>query len=272
MEQFPNPYLDSPQCIAPNSIYQPTENPESAIYGAVYSGVPVYEMMCRNVAVMRRKEDSYLNATQILKVAGIDKGRRTKILEKEIINGQHEKVQGGYGKYQGTWIPFQRGCQLAAQFNVDTQLAPILTFIPPSPGTLDSTPSKEQVLASSNKGGTNLGKHKRAEKNSPDTNTTRKGRKKSMAHAENNENHFVYPVKAQEVIPGSGERHRATLMAMFLSDSPLTIPDILVSPHPILDLDVNIVIDDQGHTAIHWAAALARVDILRLLIAKVCFS
>lgn len=271
MEQFTNPYLDSSQYIAPTSIYKQSENHESAVYGAVYSGVPVYEMMCRNVAVMRRKEDSYLNATQILKVAGIDKGRRTKILEKEIINGEHEKVQGGYGKYQGTWIPFQRGCQLAAQFDVDTHLAPILKFIPPSPGTVDSTPTKEQVLQSSNKGGVNIGKHKRADKTSPEINTTRKGRKKSMANTEN-ESHFVYPIKAQEVIQGSGERHRATLMAMFLSDSPMTIPDILVSPHPPLDLDVNIVIDDQGHTAIHWAAALARVDILRLLIAKVFLS
>lgn len=60
-------------------------------------------MMCKNVAVMRRRSDSYLNATQILKVAGIDKGKRTKILEKEILLGAHEKVQGGYGKYQGTW-------------------------------------------------------------------------------------------------------------------------------------------------------------------------
>lgn len=74
-----------------------------SIYNAVYSGIPVYEMMMRNVAVMRRKADSYLNATQILKVAGIDKGRRTKILEKEVQIGEHEKVQGGYGKYQGTW-------------------------------------------------------------------------------------------------------------------------------------------------------------------------
>jgi len=38
-----------------------------------------------------------------LKVAGVDKGRRTKILEKEILPGKHEIVQGGYGKYQGTW-------------------------------------------------------------------------------------------------------------------------------------------------------------------------
>ena len=60
-------------------------------------------MTVGDVAVMKRQSDNCLNATQILKVAGIDKGRRTKILEKEIITGPHEKVQGGYGKYQGTW-------------------------------------------------------------------------------------------------------------------------------------------------------------------------
>lgn len=53
---------------------------------------------------MRRRGDSFVNATQILKVAGIEKGRRTKILEKEILPGKHEIVQGGYGKYQGTWF------------------------------------------------------------------------------------------------------------------------------------------------------------------------
>lgn len=75
----------------------------SNIYTAIYSGVPVYELMCRGIAVMRRTHDSFLNATQILKVAGIDKGKRTKILEREVLIGPHEKVQGGYGKYQGTW-------------------------------------------------------------------------------------------------------------------------------------------------------------------------
>jgi len=74
-----------------------------SIYSAVYSGVPVFEMVVNGVAIMRRRTDSYMNATQILKVASIDKGKRTKILEKEVLIGEHEKVQGGYGKYQGTW-------------------------------------------------------------------------------------------------------------------------------------------------------------------------
>ena len=53
---------------------------------------------------MHRRTNSYVNTTQILKVAGVDKGRHTKILEKEILPGKHEIVQGGYGKYQGTWF------------------------------------------------------------------------------------------------------------------------------------------------------------------------
>lgn len=73
----------------------------SQIFKATYSGVPVYEMLCKGVAVMRRRSDSYLNATQILKVADFDKPQRTRILEREVQTGQHEKVQGGYGKYQG---------------------------------------------------------------------------------------------------------------------------------------------------------------------------
>ncbi len=58
--------------------------------------------MCKGVAVMRRRSDSWLNATQILKVAGFDKPQRTRVLEREVQKGEHEKVQGGYGKYQGT--------------------------------------------------------------------------------------------------------------------------------------------------------------------------
>lgn len=103
--------------------------------------------MVRGIAVMRRRTDSYVNATQILKVAGVDKGRRTKILEKEILPGKHEIVQGGYGKYQGTWyvsrrlpppfpvlmysrIPLERGRDIALQYGVAPLLAPLFDFVP----------------------------------------------------------------------------------------------------------------------------------------------
>ncbi|KAH9479381.1 Start control protein cdc10 [Psilocybe cubensis] len=104
--------------------------PPVKIYNAVYSSVQVYECMVRGIAVMRRRNDSYVNATQILKVAGVDKGRRTKILEKEILPGKHEIVQGGYGKYQGTWIPLERGRDIALQYGVAPLLSPLFDFTP----------------------------------------------------------------------------------------------------------------------------------------------
>jgi len=51
--------------------------------------------------VMRRRHDDWINATHILKAAGFDKPARTRILEREVQKEMHEKVQGGYGKYQG---------------------------------------------------------------------------------------------------------------------------------------------------------------------------
>ncbi len=102
------------------------------VYLATYSSVPVYELTVRGIAVMRRRFDAFLNATQILKVAGVDKSRRTKVLEREILSGEHEKVQGGYGKFQGTWIPLQRAKELSAQYGVEALLQPLLEFDPAS--------------------------------------------------------------------------------------------------------------------------------------------
>src|SRR3954452_16805776 len=106
-------------------------------------------MEVNRVAVMRRRSDGWLNATQILKVAGVDKGRRTKVLEKEIQTGEHEKVQGGYGKYQGTWIPFDRGLEVCRQYGVEEFLTKLLTHNRGQDGMVGDvdTPTKEQAMA-----------------------------------------------------------------------------------------------------------------------------
>ncbi|KAF9293270.1 hypothetical protein BGZ74_011784 [Mortierella antarctica] len=105
------------------------ERPETRqIFKATYSGVPVFEMICKGIAVMKRRSDSSLNATQILKVAEFDKPQRTRILEREVQTGEHEKVQGGYGKYQGTWVPFERGVMLCREYNVESLLRPLLEY------------------------------------------------------------------------------------------------------------------------------------------------
>ncbi|KAJ4302453.1 Transcription factor mbp1 (MBF subunit p120) [Collariella sp. IMI 366227] len=109
------------------------DHPMTGIYSATYSGVPVYEFQFGadlKEHVMRRREDNWINATHILKAAGFDKPARTRILEREVQKDVHEKVQGGYGKYQGTWIPLEYGEALAQRNNVYDRLRPIFEFQP----------------------------------------------------------------------------------------------------------------------------------------------
>lgn len=109
-------------------------NPEPGIYSATYSGVclslplsvlPSSSLVWRTMLLtvcrhdlqipvweyqfgvdlkehlMRRRHDDWVNATHILKAAGFDKPARTRILEREVQKDTHEKIQGGYGRYQG---------------------------------------------------------------------------------------------------------------------------------------------------------------------------
>jgi hypothetical protein len=67
----------------------------------------------------------------------------------------------------------------------------------------------------------------------------------------------------------SSERHRSAIMALFLNNGNHNNHEMLY-PHSILpsDFDIDLVLDDQGHTALHWAAALANISLLTLLIQK----
>lgn len=98
------------------------------IYSATYSNVPVFEFVTAEGPVMRRKLDSWINATHILKVAKFPKAKRTRILEKDVQTKTHDKVQGGYGKYQGTYVPLVLGAEIARTFGIYDVLQPIFDF------------------------------------------------------------------------------------------------------------------------------------------------
>lgn len=101
---------------------------DNQIYSAKYSGVDVYEFIHPTGSVMKRKNDDWVNATHILKAAKFAKAKRTRILEKEVIKEIHEKVQGGFGKYQGTWVPLEIARRLAEKFDVHEELRPLFDF------------------------------------------------------------------------------------------------------------------------------------------------
>ncbi|CAM0136958.1 Transcription factor mbp1 [Umbelopsis sp. WA50703] len=310
------------------------------IFKATYSGVPVYEMQCKNVAVMRRKADSYLNATQILKVAEFDKPQRTRILEREVQKGQHEKIQGGYGKYQGrwshdwgcTWVPLDRGVSLARQYKVEHLLQPLLDF---TAGDTSPPPAPKHVTAAHSKPRKPREPRKRRKKvpvveavvsdvddSSQYSDGAESDGSRHMAvdtvgtrtpsplarQATSDEDHAYHrrhsmsqnrnsqllspsyqrranrtpqhrqPTKRRKVMeteytdPEDMEEddgdekpsfYAQQLLDYFVSDS-ADVPEILMNPPE--DFDIDVIVDEEGHTSLHWSAAMARIRVVNLLI------
>ena len=127
----------------------------------------MYELKIATDHVMRRRSDDWINATHILKIAGYDKPARTRILEKEVQKGVHEKIQGGYGKYQGrkpsrsvretklnssgTWIPLGDGKLLAEKNGIIDRISKIFDYVagdrspPPAPKHTTAASSKPKA-------------------------------------------------------------------------------------------------------------------------------
>ncbi|GAA5876571.1 hypothetical protein JCM1840_000812 [Sporobolomyces johnsonii] len=345
---LPNPAGYAPQLAAAAPIQESYPNPNVQgnpyIYLAVYSSVPVYEMMVRGIGVMRRRADSWLNATQILKVAGVDKGKRTKFLEKDIAQGLHEKVQGGYGRYQGTWIPFERAVELANAFGVAHLLAPLFDYTaPPPPASLSGAappPAITNPYASAPPLPAPPAHHHQQQQlaqqlppqsahdvlmqarqqglipeASPQMQALHMGQKRSgdsldqedikRARLELTNGFNPYsgangapaappPPPAAPPAPSTNfrttlkkstknsvdvatidpmllERNRTALKSIFALEtepaagsSTPAMPDLSAS-FPA-DLDADTPIDENLHTALHWAAALARISIVRALV------
>ncbi|KAG6329253.1 hypothetical protein ID866_9836 [Astraeus odoratus] len=266
--------------------------------------------MCKGVAVMRRRSDSWLNATQILKVAGFDKPQRTRILEREVQKGEHEKVQGG------TWIPLERGVALARQYNCEPALRSIIEFQPaaksppPAPKHLvasgaaaskqarrtagaDTAPLVGSRTRRNPDGADDSDQEAFSEPGSEDGSMTSSpsrgssssrtpspidetydgpdvpkdhghgdGRKGSKHH---HERHAA--IEAEHLSQANGvndpRAYSDLILEYFISDTN-QIPQILITPPP--DFDPNMAIDDDGHTALHWASAMGRLRIVKLLL------
>ncbi|KAH6915200.1 transcription factor [Coprinopsis sp. MPI-PUGE-AT-0042] len=285
--------------------------PDAQIFKATYSGIPVYEMMCKGVAVMRRRADSWLNATQILKVAGFDKPQRTRVLEREVQKGEHEKVQGGYGKYQGTWIPLERGLHLAKQYNCEALLRPIIEFTPAAKSpplapkhlvaNASNRPAKKPIASELSVAVVNTRSTRKpipdGEETDRDDGSIRGSDDGSMTPSPSEASsssrtpspiHSPGPYGTNGMGGSSHSRSRYRqvndsryeddhhhnglgdprsygdqILEYFISDAN-QIPPILVTPPA--DFDPNMAIDDDGHTSLHWACAMGRIRIVKLLL------
>ncbi|KAI9812903.1 MAG: hypothetical protein M1827_004421 [Pycnora praestabilis] len=271
-------------------------NAYGSIFSATYSNVPVYEYNVNGNHVMRRRFDDWINATHILKVADFDKPARTRILEREVQKGVHEKVQGGYGKYQGTWVPLHDGRDLAQRNGVLELLRPIFDYVP---GDRSPPQAPKHTTAASNKTKTakpavaprrppmpapsqineDLYDNISAQLNdddTPDNSTIASGSmiedddtfqssQQSTGHRKRKRGADY--AEAMSMIEQQHQLYADELLDYFMLSAPVDGRIMTIRPpEPPMRFEVDRQIDDQGHTALHWAAAMGDIEVVKDLI------
>lgn len=262
---------------------------EGMIFKATYSGVPVYECIINGVAVMRRRSDGWINATHILKVAGLDKPQRTRVLERDVQKGTHEKVQGGYGKYQGTWIPLEDAVKLADVYNLSHLFDPITAYVPtaespppapkhvvaPSTRAKKPLPIRRQVSVETESEAASAAVRAdgtEGSMSSPPSEASSSSRTPSPIlpnrtdlpeyFDENGTNGQAFG-RHPSRDANSAAQYADIILNYFISET-TTIPTLLVNPPQ--DFNPNMSIDDDEHTALHWACAMGRIRVVKLLL------
>ncbi|KAK3326789.1 hypothetical protein B0H66DRAFT_169336 [Apodospora peruviana] len=265
----------------------------AGIYSATYSGIPVWEFQFGvdlKEHVMRRRHDDWINATHILKAAGFDKPARTRILEREVQKDVHEKIQGGYGKYQGTWIPLEQGEALALRNNVYDRLRPIFEFQagaespPPAPRhtSKPKAPKAKPAVPTWSSAAAvappvipqeeyDNGDAHMHEDDTPDNATVA-----SASYMAEDDRY-----DASQLSTGHRKRKREEMSVEGLTQQQHSVyGDELLDyfllnrnetdraafrPDPPTNFQPDWAIDTDGHTALHWASAMGDVDVIKQL-------
>lgn len=265
------------------------------VYSATYSNVPVYELNANSNHVMRRRSDNYINATHILKAAELDKPARTRVLEKEVQLGVHEKVQGGYGKYQGTWIPLASGVELARKYHVYNLLEPIFEF---TPGDQSPPPAPKHTTAASNKNKAPRAAARRAPRASSVMEVAYDYADNASELPHEDESYDNTTIASQSMIDEEDQyqhgtrtsarkrkrgdensewtrhdqEHRiwadALLDYYVVSGSDPAHQMEFAPPPPPEGIAIDRPVDTEGHTALHWAAAMGDVEFVKDLLRR----
>ncbi|KAG0652618.1 Cell division cycle-related res1 sct1 [Hyphodiscus hymeniophilus] len=261
------------------------------VFSATYSNVPVYEYQFGEGLkehVMRRRGDDWINATHILKAAGFDKPARTRILEREVQKEMHEKVQGGYGKYQGTWVPLEQGQALAQRNNIYDKLRVIFEYIPgndsppPAPKHTTNKPKIPKKPPPVPKWSNSLSMVAPRVQNDYDNLSSQMNDDESMADditvasASYLGDEDRYESRQST---GHRKRRREEDAKNALEQAHVVYSDELLDyfmlqaeaaamtakPEPPPNYQPDWIIDEDAHTALHWASAMGDIEIMKQL-------
>lgn len=182
-------------------------------------------------------------------------------------------------------IPFDKSKELAERHGVLNELAPIFNFELDNLGVEDNGDSslltKEQAFAAKRKLAM---ENSQQQQYSPSSQPKTPQKIPQKPQQQNQRMQVPTPIIFDEsAIPrkkaktamnyeenmedaAANERDQSILMAIYLADKPEAVMDLLSQGSAGHDIDM--VIDEQGHTSLHWAASLARIMTIETLVSR----
>ncbi len=124
------------------------------------------------------------------------------------------------------------------------------------------TPTKEQAMAALRRRNAQNNQNNTSNGTANGSVNGNNGHEESTARSEVSE-----PIQTISEIEDE-ERLRSILLAIYCNEDPNSIPELIAqvcSPSPT---DYDIILDEGGHTSLHWAAALGRLQVVELLLSK----
>ncbi|KAJ3381930.1 transcriptional regulator swi6 [Entophlyctis sp. JEL0112] len=132
-------------------------SPAATVSFSLKTGIPVYVMLHNSVQVMRRADDGWVNATQILTAAGLARSAQLSALaDSGLLQASHRRVDEGFrglGLAKCTWVSVTDGIKLAEKFNLGVYLKPLFdipfdTEQPNPTSRIECSPSTANVTYS----------------------------------------------------------------------------------------------------------------------------
>jgi transcription factor MBP1 len=194
---------------------------------------------------------------------------------------------------KGTWVPPEAALALARQYDVEGQLRPIIDYkpsddspppapkhtvatnnlVPPvvktsrhrSPSGYSSARTRSaRHRSTSQESDSDRGTYSPAGDGTSEPEATPSPVNSTLTHSLDDQESSNQSSRKRKRDSEEGEADFADTMLEYFISETAQIPEVLINPPP--DLNADVEIDDDGHSALHWAAAMGRIRVVKLLL------
>ncbi|ESW98789.1 hypothetical protein KL918_001820 [Ogataea parapolymorpha] len=210
-----------------------------------YGDVTVVEFDVEGCTVMRRTQDSWVNATQLARLVSVVRPKISGSIEAQAKQGAHEIVQDAPDQLKGVWVSIERAESLCKEYDIYGVLTPLFNYKGPKDlARTTSTLTEADEPASPTKKAKIAPELPSLQTFDHDTQVPNP-----------NAPHALAPLGDDE----ADEKSKVVLSSLFLPNQ---------KEFSLEGVAIDAPIDDNGQTALHLAATLGRISLVKELVSR----